>query len=191
MRCLVCENISFKIICKTCLNNLLESSLNKRELKKDFFVYSFFNYNEIKNLLNSKYYFFGDRVLNLLAKISFQKFSKNFDYKDIVYIIPIENKNIKEFSHSAILAKYLKKSNIIVKYNTLLAQNKIKYAGKSLKYRQKNKRNFVYSGKNNIKVILVDDLVTTGSTLLEAKYILEKYNCDVLFALTLSDAKLC
>jgi competence protein ComFC len=58
-----------------------------------------------------------------------------------------------------------------------------------LEFRQKNKRNFYYSGKNNIKVILVDDLITTGETILQAKKVLEKNNCEILFALTLSDAR--
>jgi competence protein ComFC len=39
-------------------------------------------------------------------------------------------------------------------------------------------------------VILIDDIVTTGTTILEAKKCLEENNCEVLFALTLTDAKL-
>lgn len=38
-------------------------------------------------------------------------------------------------------------------------------------------------------MVLVDDLVTSGTTLLEAKKIVEKSNNSVLFALTLADAK--
>ncbi|EAL3832073.1 ComF family protein, partial [Campylobacter upsaliensis] len=37
--------------------------------------------------------------------------------------------------------------------------------------------------------ILVDDIVTTGSSILEAKKILEKNKISVLFALVLADAK--
>ena len=85
----------------------------------------------------------------------------------------------------------MKNTNISLLANTLIAQNTIKYAGKNLKFRERNKRNFIYYGKKNIKVILVDDIVTTGLTILEAKQILENNNCEVLFALTLSDAKLC
>ena len=39
-------------------------------------------------------------------------------------------------------------------------------------------------------MILVDDLITTGSTILEAKEVLEKNNCEVLFALSISDASI-
>ncbi|EAL9099540.1 ComF family protein, partial [Campylobacter jejuni] len=38
-------------------------------------------------------------------------------------------------------------------------------------------------------VILVDDIVTTGSSLLEAKKVLEENKISVLFALVLADAK--
>jgi len=192
MRCITCENISFSMICKTCQNDFLNTSLHKRELEDNMIVYSFYKYDEIQDLLNAKYYFYGDRILNVLAKLSFKKFSSNFSINENIYIIPIDD-IIKDdmFSHTAILVKHLKQKNLIPQYNCLKAQNKIKFAGKSLEYRKKNKRNFVYNGKQNIKVILVDDIVTTGLTILEAKEVLEKNNCEVLFALTLSDAKLC
>ena len=190
MRCISCENFSFNIICKTCQNNLLDSNFHKRELDKDFFVYSFYNYNEIKNFLNSKYQFYGDRVFNILAKLSIKKFSDNFDFNTFIYAIPIDDHTRHSFSQTAILANNLKSKNIIPIYNTLKASNTVKYAGKDLEFRQNNKRDFLYTGKQNIQVILVDDLVTTGSTLLEAKKVLEQHSCEVLFALTLSDAKI-
>ena len=48
---------------------------------------------------------------------------------------------------------------------------------------------FTYKGEKNLEVILIDDIITSGSTILEAKKALEKNGCKVLFALTLSDAK--
>jgi competence protein ComFC len=38
--------------------------------------------------------------------------------------------------------------------------------------------------------ILCDDLITTGATIKEAKKALEKKNNQILFSLTLADAKL-
>ncbi|MEA3383209.1 MAG: ComF family protein [Campylobacterota bacterium] len=189
MRCISCESLSISLICKNCQNNLLEPSFNKRELEKDFFVYSFYNYEELKAFLNSKYQFYGDRVFNILAKLSVKKFAKNFDFNEKVYIIPIDDHTRHQFSQTAIIANKLKSNSLIPIYNTLKATNLIKYAGKDLEFRKRNKREFIYSGKENIKVILIDDLVTTGLTILEAKETLEKNGCEVLFALTLSDAK--
>jgi len=103
--------------------------------------------------------------------------------------IAIDDHTRHNFSQTAILLKHLKSQNIDIKYNLLKARNKVKYAGKSKKFRKRNKRDFLYSGKEYQQVILVDDVVTTGSTLLEAKKTLEDNNCEVLFALTLCDAK--
>lgn len=189
MRCLSCEEISFYAICKTCQKNLLEPVFNKREISKDFFVYSFYPYEDIKELLNTKYEFYGDRVYNILAKLAFKKFSANFNYDEKLIAVAIDDHTRHEFSQTAILTKHLKSKNIKPTFNTLKATNIIKYAGKDLEFRKKNPRDFKYKGKPNQKVILVDDLVTTGTTILEAKKVLESHSCEVLFALTLSDAK--
>lgn len=189
MRCISCETWSFSIICKTCQTNLLQPTLNKRQLDDDFFVYSFYSYEELQDLINTKYEFFGDKVFNLLAKLSFAKFASEFKFDEKVISIPIDDHTRHYFSQSAILARHTKSKNIKPIYSTLKATNKVKYAGKDLDFRQKNPRKFVYSGKNDLNVILIDDLVTTGLTLLEAKKNLKKHSCQTLFALTLCDAK--
>jgi competence protein ComFC len=153
-------------------------------------VYSFYKYEEVHDLLNSKYEFHGDRIYNILASLSFAKFAKNFEYENTITAIAIDDHTRHDFSHTAILIKHLKSKYIIPKYDLLKAQNQLKYAGKDLLFRKKNKRNFLYKGKKNNQVILVDDIITTGSTLLEAKEILEKNNCEVLFALSISDANI-
>ena len=87
------------------------------------------------------------------------------------------------------MAKHTKSLNLAPIYSTLKASNKIKYAGKDLEFRKKNPRKFKYTGKKYIKVILIDDLVTSGLTLLEARKKLQQNSCETLFALTLCDAK--
>jgi len=188
MRCLLCQSLSFRIICKECQRILLEPSFYKREVSPDFCVYSFYKIDEVKELINTKYQFYGDRVFKILAKLSFEKFAKNFTYVDNIYAIPVDDHTRHEFSHTAILAKELNSQNIKSKYNCLTAQNVIKYAGKDLAFRKQNKRDFICKNIKNKQVILVDDVVTTGATMLEAKEILEKNNCEVLFGLCISDA---
>ena len=189
MLCTVCKNLSFQIICKKCQDNLLSPSFYKREIQKDFYNYSFYSFSEIEDLLLSKYYFHGDRVFNLLAKLSFGKFAKNFFLDSDILVLPIDDHSRHNFSHTAILAKHLKSQNIKVKYDCLKATNIVKYAGKDLEYRQKNPRKFKVASIYSRNIILVDDLITTGSTILEAKKALEKQNNKVLFSLTLADAK--
>ncbi|WP_072680081.1 phosphoribosyltransferase family protein [Arcobacter sp. LA11] len=188
MKCLSCEQLSFKIICNKCRQNLLTPSFHKRELKKDFYNYSFYSFSEIEYLITSKYYFHGDKVFNILAKLSFKKFAKNFEFEELVYSIGIDEHTRHKFSQTAILSRHLKSKNIKPIYNQLKATNIVKYAGHDLEYRQKNKRKFKTSLSNK-KIILVDDLITTGTTILEAKKALEKKNNEVLFSLTLADAK--
>jgi competence protein ComFC len=189
MKCISCESFSFTIICKQCQNKLLKPTLNKRELDKDFYVYSFYGFEQIEELIESKYYFYGDKVFKILSELTFRYFAKNFSYIENVVAIAINDNDIKDFSCSAILTKELKMNNIDVDYVSLKATNKVKYAGKTLDFRKQNPRKFIYSGKRNKNVILVDDVVTTGTTILEAKKTLEKYSCNVLFALTLADAR--
>ena len=185
MRCLSCEKLSFSIICKKCQSTLLAPNFYKKELVKDFFVYSFYNYEEIEPFILSKYYFHGDRVFNILAKLSFAQFASHFSYPTLVHAIAVDDHTRHDFSHTAILTKHLKAPHIKPTYNVLKASNIVKYAGKDLEFRQKNPRKFIYKGASNIDVILVDDLMTTGTTLLEAKKVLEKSKVNVLFALTL------
>ncbi len=189
MRCIICEKISLKIICRKCQRDYFVPIFNKRELSKDFFVHSFYEYDLLKELLSAKYQFYGDRIYNILGKLAFKKFGEEFEFPLIVDAIGVDDHVRHDFSHTAILTKHLKSHNIVPKYNLLKAQNIIKYAGKSLEFRKNNPRNFKYFGKKKKMVILVDDIVTTGSTLLEAKRCLEQNECEVLFALTLSDAR--
>ncbi|MEA3289558.1 MAG: ComF family protein [Campylobacterota bacterium] len=189
MRCISCEQISIEIICKKCQSSLLKPVFNKREIEKGLFVYSFYSYDDIKELLNSKYEFYGDRVFRLLAELSFKSFAANFELNEKVYAICVDDHTEHHFSQTALLAKSLQSSTIKPVYNTLKASNRIKYAGRDLEFRKKNPRKFIYSGERNLKVILVDDLSTSGLTIIEAKKKLLEYNCEVLFALTLADAK--
>ena len=113
MKCITCEKISLSIICKSCQNNLLKASFYKREIEKDFYNYSFYGFSEIEDLISSKYYFHGDKIFNILAKLSFLEFSKKFKLDENILAVPIDDHTRHNFSHTAILAKHLK-SNISV-----------------------------------------------------------------------------
>lgn len=187
MRCQLCLNMSWQPLCKDCLHTLLAPTPRKRVLKDGLVVYSFYKYSEIKNLLHSKHTYQGAKIFALLTRHSILPFIKTFTCKDI-YSLPIDDHVRSGYSHSAVIAKELK-ACLKPLYNSLRAKNKMRYSGKKLKQRQDNQRDFTLTCKENINVILIDDIVTTGSTLSEASLTCKAHNVDVLCAITLADSK--
>ncbi len=120
-----------------------------------------------------------------MAKSSVKPFFKSFDYPNEVNLIPIDDIP-KVYAHTAILAKMGKTKNIKPLFGALHAGNKVQYAGKDLQFRQDNPKDFVLKKIPKKEVILIDDIVTTGTTLLEAKKVLEKNGVKVLFAVTVA-----
>lgn len=190
MRCLSCHKLSWQTFCRQCQDKLLKPSISKRKIGS-LEVYSFFKYQNIEDLLLTKHTPQGYIVYRALAKQTFKPFIKNFIKEDNreIYIVGIDE-NIKSgYSHVSLLTQQLEYKNSKVLYAKLMATNPINYAGKNLQFRIENPRDFIYTGLQNIEVILVDDIITTGTTLQEASRILQQNRVKVLFALTLADAK--
>ena len=190
MKCSSCDNWSFYLICKTCQKHLLTPSITQRKLQQHFSVYSFYSFEEIEDLINTKYKEYGDKIYNILASNSFAPFAKAFSFQNPVIALCIDDHVRQNFSHTAILSRHLKSKCIRPVFNQLHAKNRVKYAGKDLHFRQNHPRNFHFKRLKNQDIILIDDVVTTGTTLLEAKKICEKQGNRVLFALTLANAKI-
>lgn len=188
MRCIACEAFSLGVLCSTCKSEI-KPTLNKRELEKDFFVYSFFGYDEISPLLHTKHHPCGVYIYNFLALKAFTPFFKKLDFEKPITIVPIDDRVKGGYSHTAVLANAIKVENVKPIFGSLRAKNKISYSGKSLNFRKTHPRDFTCKIKDKESVILIDDLVTTGTTLLEALHVMKKSNINVLFALTLADAK--
>ncbi|MCF6341155.1 MAG: ComF family protein, partial [Sulfurimonas sp.] len=73
-------------------------------------------------------------------------------------------------------------------HSKLRAKNSISYSGKSKEFRLLNPRNFKLNKFKNKEIILVDDIITTGSTLNQAIQTLQQNDKEILFCLTLADA---
>lgn len=188
MRCVACGELSWRALCSTCKDDI-KPRLHKRELQKEFFVYSFYDYNDISSFLYTKQQSIGNYIYNFLAKKAFIQFFKALDVKEIFNIVPIDDRVKNGYSHTAVLANAIKAKNIIPNYGALRANNSVDYGGKSLSYRRANPRDFTCKLKNRDNIVLLDDVVTTGTTLLEALHVMKKSNLFPLFALTLADAK--
>ncbi len=188
MRCHLCLNLSWHLLCKNCLQTILAPTPAFRVLENGLKVYSFYSYSDIAPLLHTKHTYVGAKIFAQLGKHTFFEFLKTFPLPKGIYAIPIDDHVRHGYSHSAILAKATQPF-LVPLYGSLRAQNHESYSGKSKAYRQANKRDFVFTCNDKIDAILIDDIVTTGSTLEEAYESLKGHGVNVLFALVLADAK--
>jgi len=189
MRCLICENLSFKHICSTCQQDFLSPSFYQRKILGKISVYSFYKYEDIESLLLTKHTDLGYYIFNILAMNSFKNFSDNFEYEEKIVSLSIDDNVKSGYSHTAILNKALESKYIKPKFSKIISASKITYSGKSYQDRLLNPRNFKVKKFNEEDVILVDDIITTGLTLSQAVQALEKEGKNILFCLTLADAR--
>ena len=189
MKCMMCENYSLTHICPSCQKNFLSPSLYKRQLKNGIEVYSFYKYKEVKELLFTKHTDIGFYIYTLLANNSFKKFAQNFFFDSPLVSVAVDENVESGYSHTAILNKALQSKNITPLFASLRAKNKVNYSGRSKAFRVANPRDYTLKKFPQKQVIIVDDIITTGSTLLEACKVLEAEGKEVLFCLTLADVQ--
>ena len=187
MKCLLCESFSLSHICNSCQELYLTPKIYKRKLSNGIEVVSFYKYDEIKELLFTKHTDLGFYIYQILAKNSFTKFTQNFKYDTKLTSIAVDDNVKNGYSHTAILNQALKSKNIEPIYNKLRATNHISYSGKSREFRMMNPRNFKLNSFDSKEVIVIDDIITTGSTLIQAIQALKQKDKKVLFCLTLVD----
>lgn len=188
MRCLVCEKFSFLHICQSCQNDFLVPQPEIRELESGLKVLSFFPYDEIDFLLKTKHTYLGHYIYNILAHKTMKTFSKDFNYEGALDLIPIDDKADEGYAHTAVLVKNLQSKQLYPQYNSLHSQNKISYSGQDLAFRRAHPRNFKLKRSLSRDVILVDDIITSGTTLGEAHSFLKTHNIQTIMAITLADA---
>ncbi len=190
MRCLSCHVLSAQIICSSCEEEILKPTPSRRKVGS-LEVVSLFRYSSIEQLLLTKHTPVGFRLYKYFSKQFVRPFLEQFaeNIDEPVSLISIDERVKGGYSHTAVLSHYVKHPKLSLSHAVLMAQNSISYAGRSLQYRLDNPRDFIYTGKGDKEVILIDDIITTGVTLQEADQVLQKSGVEVLFALTLADAR--
>jgi len=190
MRCYTCSKFSLNILCNSCKETLFLPSIKTRTAGT-LDIISFYRYTTLEPLLLTKHKAEGYRVYKTLGKMLFQPFMREFIEHDTgdIYIVGVDESVKSGYSHVACLTRAMKMKHVIPQHASLMARNRVNYSGKPLQYRLENPREFVYTGKQGVNVILVDDIVTTGITLQEAQKTLLSHGVNVLFALTLADVE--
>ena len=188
MKCLLCESISFSHICDSCQEIFLTPNIYRRKILNNIEVISFYKYKDIKNLLHTKHTDLGYYIYSIMAKNSFKKFASSFLWQDKISAVAIDDHTKSGYSHTAILNKQLNSKVIKPEFAKLRAKNSISYSGKSREFRMMNPRDFSFKPTRYKDIILVDDIITTGSTLSQAISTISRHNHTPLFCLTLADA---
>lgn len=188
MRCLVCEKFAFSHMCQECRDEFLVPQPDVRTLASGLKVLSFFAYDEVDFLLKTKHSYLGHYIYKILADTTMKAFTQAFNYETILNILPVDDKAEEGYAHTAVLAKPLKSRLLKPLYQSLHAKNPVSYSGKDLAFRKANPRNFELKRHPKHDVILVDDIITSGTTLSEAHRFLEKQNIQTIMAITLADA---
>ena len=183
MRCIGCRRLSLAPLCRNCRELYLTPRPKIRKLPYGLEVLSFFSYEEIEPLLLRKHTLIGWSLYRQLARRAFA----HYPLPEGVVAVAVDDVPHGGYSHTALLARILvPKRRLLI--GALRAQNAVSYAGKSLAYRLAHPRGFCYRGPVGVRVLLVDDIVTTGTTLTEAADTLQKGGAEAVGAVVLADA---
>ncbi|MDR1451443.1 MAG: ComF family protein [Helicobacteraceae bacterium] len=187
MRCLLCLKPSLGYICREC-DEAIKARPRVHTLR-DLEAITFYDYDDIAPLTYAKYYPFGAFALKRLAIKAFKPFFRDLKLENAAALIPIDDRLGAWYSHSAVLAKAGADGMVTPRFGRLRAQSKERYAGKTFAFRAAHPRRFAFKGFAEQNAILLDDLITTGTTLLEAAFTLEKNGKNPLFAVALTHAQ--
>ncbi|MHC3995495.1 ComF family protein [Thiomicrolovo sp. ZZH C-3] len=189
MRCLLCESWSFSRICRACREEHLTPSLHTRKIVGKLSVHSFYRYDEIEPLLLTKHTDIGHHLYRIMASLSFAPYAKALGPEEAVAVIAVDDHVRHGYSHTAVLARAMKTAVLIPRHTVLRDRSGHRYSGQDFQYRLTHPRDFTIKPFPETKVILVDDILTTGLTLTQAAEALEREGKEVLFCLTLADAE--
>lgn len=208
--CGVCGKFSNEFLCRKCEIRLLQEAkfvkqndfqdikenLNCTYIYFDELLYVFRYEGIIRNMILA-YKFFDESYLyetfvNFLLKN--KKFFKILKSYDTIIPVPISNKRKKQrgYNQSYLIAKKIAKRLEVQCYKNLLLKIKDipKQSGLTKENRLLNVKNAYkitnFEKINNKKILVVDDVFTTGSTVNECSRILKMYNPKKIGILTIA-----
>lgn len=196
--CLLCkENKSKAYICPDCISKF-DFVDGRRSIEESFVYYPLFYNNYIKELIKEFKFEKATYLAKPLALILGSYIKKKPDLQGFKYIsyIPMDRKSEynRGYNQAKLLAKEIsnyypcKVIDLCQKIKITKEQNKSDFASR----RQNLKGSFMtldFDIEKNAKVLVIDDVVTSGSTLGEFyRSIRENYDLDITF-LVLASSK--
>lgn len=188
MRCLLCESWSFSHVCRACRQTHLAPDFYTRKIAGKLPVHSFYKYDEIESLLLTKHTDLGYYMYKIMAECSFRPYTETLGFSEPVAVVGVDDHVKHGYSHTALLVRSMKSRALKPRHAVLRDRSGHRYSGKDFQYRLTHPRDFRLKPFPEEKVILVDDILTTGLTLTQAAEALEMAGKKVLFCLTLADA---
>lgn len=198
--CINCDTAGSSL-CDKCLHSI---KINPREIRTDKFIinylYDFQSPLIHKALWQAKYHH-NTGILKVLGEVLGKEIEQKFDKQNVFLIpIPLTKEDTRLHNHSLLLAKdtnfpicdilekHTGKKQAHIEHRSERVENvkdKIKVSQSKLnKFLKTNNLNLEKIDEFNF--ILIDDTVTTGSTLLEAVKTLESQNIKITSIYTLA-----
>lgn len=199
--CGICKRLYKTWICPKCFYNINKEFKYAKIKEKDFYLYYIGKYegNIRKLLLKFKF-----KESSYLANTFIEIIAKNKEFVECIqqydYIVPVPmhetNKRIRGYNQTELLAEKIKEKFKIDYINDILFKEKLNKKQSTLSERERieNVRN-IYKLKNghgikNKKVLLLDDIYTTGSTVKSCIQELKKSQVKVVDVLVIAKTKI-
>ena len=191
MKCLYCDKEYYKEnirsillekdkLCPKCRSEL---KINKRKIKiNDLEVRTYFEYDSLFKSILLQYKECYDEALAEIFLYDLKNYLRirYYDYHIMYVPSSIEKLNQRGFNHLELIFKSLN----LPEAKGLKMIKQLSQHNKNIKERNKMIENYIYEGKRYKKVLLVDDVLTTGSSIYGSyKAIENKFdyiNCLVL-----------
>lgn len=189
--CKKCDENS--IMCSYCYNSIKLNQQNKIKIVNNIKVYSASKYiDTLRKLIKGVKYHNKKTLAYYQAKIMWEYFKPICEQEQFLIIpVPIHKKRLKQrkFNHMELVANELSKMsgwNVETRLIERIKDTKPQY-NLNIKEREENLKN-AFSIKpefyNGEKLLIIDDIITTGSTLAEMIKTFNQHNINNITALT-------
>lgn len=186
--CIICREEDCFGICNTCKKSI---KLIGKEYQDEIVSYGYYG-GVLKELILKFKYKDNFTAGDILAEILEEYIIKNFNYKEyIITYIPLSKKakKVRGFNQCEYIAKKISRDLSIEIVEVLIKTKETKEQKKLKKDERFENIKDAFQIKKiikNQKIILIDDVTTTGATLKEAHKLLKKFNLKDIKLLTLA-----